>query len=219
MFGTLLAAQVIRYRRYSTPREREQVKWALLGIVLFLILIMLGAVTAASLSSNVNLLFSYLVSFVAFNVGPALLPVFIGIAILRSQLFDIDVIIRRTLIYSTLTAMLLLFYFGSVVVLQQILRGLSGQGSDLAIIVSTLGIAALFNPLRQRVQGVIDRRFYRHKYNAQKILAQFGARVRDEVELNRLTDDLLSTVDETMRPASVSLWLKTTNDKGQTPRL
>jgi hypothetical protein len=148
-------------------------------------------------------------------LGLALMPfpVIVAIAILRDQLFDIDVIIRRTLIYSTLTALLAFFYFGAVVVLQQIFRVFVGEASDLAIIISTLAIAALFIPLRRRVQNSIDLRFYRSKYNAQQVLARFGATARDEVELDKLAGELLNVVAETMQPTLVTLWLKSTDDR------
>ncbi len=128
--------------------------------------------------------------------------------------YSIDVIIRRTLIYGALTAMLALFYFGSVVALQEMFRSLTGQASDIAIIVSTLAIAALSNPLRYRMQQVIDHRFYRRKYDAQKVLAQFGAAARDQVELDRLTNELVAVVEETVQPASVSLWVQTESRRG-----
>jgi hypothetical protein len=143
-----------------------------------------------------------------FLIGMLALPLSIGFSILRYRLWDIDVIIRRTLIYSLLTAMLALVYFGSIIALQQVFRGFTGQASDLAIIISTLAIAALFNPLRRRVQNIIDRRFYRGKYDAQQVLARFAATARDEMELDKLTGELVSVVNDTMRPASVSLWLK-----------
>jgi len=142
-----------------------------------------------------------------------LIPIAHGISILRYRLFDIDIIIRRMLIYSTITAMLALFYFGSVLVLQQILRPLIGAESDLAIIISTLAIAALFNPLRHRVQDTIDHRFYRRKYDAQKVLERFGVTARDEVELEKLTSELLNVVNETMQPTSASLWLRRTDER------
>lgn len=140
-------------------------------------------------------------------------PIILAISVLRYQLFDIDVIIHRTLIYTVLTAVLAFVYWSSVVLLQQVFRALTGQQSDIAIIISTLAIAVLFNPLRHRVQNVIDQSFYRRKYDAAKVLAAFGATVRDEVELSKLTDQLLEVVDETMQPVQVSLWLREAGPK------
>ena len=141
----------------------------------------------------------------------------LGIAVLRYRLFDIDIIIRRTLIYAVLTAMLALVYFGSVVLLQQFFRSLTGASqSEIATIISTLAIAALFNPLRHRVQGAIDLRFYRNKYDAQQVLARFAQAARDEVKLEKLTGELLNVVQDTMQPASVGLWMKQTkNNNGR----
>ncbi len=132
----------------------------------------------------------------------------VGIAVLRYRLYDIDILINRTLVYGSLTLMLALVYFGGVVGLQAALRVSTGQESTLAVVASTLAIAALFNPLRRRVQGFVDRRFYRRKYDAAKTLTAFNARLRDETELDELSGAVVGVVRETMQPAHVSLWLR-----------
>ena len=138
------------------------------------------------------------------------IPLSIGIAVLRARLFDIDVVINRTLVYGSLTAMLVLVYFGGVATTEAIFRGLTGQEQQpqFAVVISTLVIAALFNPLRRRNQSFIDRRFYRRKYDARKTLEAFSARLREETDLQALNDDLVGVVKETMQPAHVSLWLR-----------
>jgi hypothetical protein len=149
-----------------------------------------------------------------------LIPISFGIAILRNRLWDIDIIINRTLIYGTLTAILALIYFGLIFALQFLLRGIINQKNDVAIVVSTLVIAALFQPLRHRLQQFIDRRFYRSKYDTAKTLEAFSATLRNEVDLNQLREELIAVVQETMQPSHVSLWLrKSDNERKPNPLL
>jgi len=138
------------------------------------------------------------------------IPAAVGIAILRHHLYDIDIIINRTLVYGSLTVLLVLVYFGGVTATQTLFRYLTGQEQQpqLAVVVSTLAIAALFTPLRRRIQSFIDRRFYRRKYDARKTLEAFSTKLRDETDLEALNDDLVGVVRETMQPAHVSLWLR-----------
>jgi len=182
---------------------RAQAKWMVFGMTGFLILGTGGFALGNATGFNV------LVSIIQ-NGGYLILPVCLAVAITRYHLFDIDVIIRRTLIYAVLTAILALFYFGSVVVLQQIFRGISGPEPDVAIILSTLTIAALFSPIRHRIQLIIDRRFYRSKYNAAKAQANFAIHARDEVDISRLVGAFIGVVEETLGPEHLSLWLKDT---------
>ncbi|HEX6606163.1 MAG TPA: hypothetical protein VF276_04535 [Chloroflexia bacterium] len=196
----ILITAVLRFRR-SGAIERLQLKWLTYSIFL------------AALLSLVQLLSGVLGIPSGVFANAAILQIFlfaaaIGIAILRYRLYEIDIIIRRTLIYAVLTALLAAVYFGGVTVLQVLLRPLLGANNDLAVVATTLLIAALFFPLRQRVQRFIDRRFYRRKYDAAKTLAAFSHTVRDEVELEQLTGRLVQVVDETMQPRHVSLWLK-----------
>jgi hypothetical protein len=210
-FAGVVASVVVRFRR-SRGVERQQMKWFTSAIVVLLGgSLLLGAVSAAT---GVRWLED--AGFVFSMVGLASLPATVGIAILRYRLYEIDLIINRALVYGPLTAMLVLCYFGAVVSLQAAFRSLPGQESTLAVVASTLAIAALFNPLRRRIQGFIDRRFYRRKYDARKTLETFSAKLRDETDLDALSDDLTSVVQETMQPAHVSLWLRPdTSPKGE----
>jgi MFS family permease len=198
--GLCVLSVVVRYRR-SGIIEREQLKWFLYACAIFIATYAFAGFFFLGEDPPAwnGLIFNAILMF---------LPASIGIAILRYHLFDIDIIIRRTVTYSILTALLALIYFGGVVLAQQLTRSITAS-SDLAIAVSTLVIAALFFPLRRRVRNAIDKRFYRRKYDAARTLAAFSATVRDEVELEKLTAELLNVVQETMQPASVSLWLNT----------
>jgi len=149
-----------------------------------------------------------------------LIPISVGIATLRSGLFDIDLVINRALVYGTLTVSLVVVYLGAVVGTQRLLSPLVGEGNQLAVVVSTLVIAALFQPLRRRIQAFIDRRFYRKKYDASKMLERFGSRLREETDLDALNAELVSVVKETMQPEHVSLWLRPeTPRKGEESRI
>jgi len=145
---------------------------------------------------------------VGFALSFMLVPLSIGVAVLRSRLFDVDVLINRTVDYGLLTAMLVALYFSGVVVLQRVFVVLTGQKSTLAVVASTLLVAALFTPFRHRIQSFIDRRFYRKKYDARKTIEDFSAKLRDETDLDALSEDLVGMVRETVQPAHVSLWLR-----------
>jgi hypothetical protein len=149
-----------------------------------------------------------MLSMLLMDASGLMIPLSIGVAVLRSRLFDIDVVINRTLVYGTLSAMLVGVYVGGVTLAQTLFRSLTGQEQQpqLAVVVSTLVIAALFNPLRRRIQAVVDRRFYRSKYDARKTLEAFSVRLRDETNLGTISDELVDVVRETMQPAHASLW-------------
>ncbi|MDX1437288.1 MAG: hypothetical protein R3335_10785 [Anaerolineales bacterium] len=211
LFFIGFALQVVRYRRDSSPIERQQTKWALLGFMcLFLGFPLWGVFFGglAEIPPGEARLWAVIGGWLLIMLLVAGLPVTLAIAILRYRLWDIDLIIRRTLIYGLLTALLVLIYFGLVTLLQNLVTGLTGQQSPVIIVLSTLAIAALFNPLRRRIQDFIDRRFYRRKYDAERALADFGQTVREEVDLESLTRELLAVVDETMQPESVAVWIK-----------
>jgi len=197
-----IASLVLRFRAIR-GEERQQIKWVgyvttlLLAIIIPTFLLDLG-----EQSTPLSLAFEFLAM-----LGLTAFPIAVGLSVLRYRLWDIDVIIRRTLIYAVLTAALALLYVGSTVVLQQVFRTLTHQESQLVIVVSTLAIAAVFAPLRRSIQRAIDRRFYRGTLNAAQTLAAFSTTARNEVDLDRLTQALLDSVGGTFEPAHVSLWL------------
>jgi hypothetical protein len=193
-----LAAVVARFRR-AQGAERTQMKW-----LVYVAVVTIGSLVLVSLLFGNENQFTFLV----FVSLPSLLAATMTMAILRYRLFDIDIIIRRTLQYTLLTGILVVIYFGLVITFQAFVTAAGSQRSEIFIVLSTLIIAALFNPLRRRIQDVIDRRFYRSNYDAEQALARFSAAARDEVDLEALTAALLATVNETMRPAHLSLWLK-----------
>jgi hypothetical protein len=215
------AASLVWRYRHSGGEVRQQIKWvafaaSFVGLTYWITLIsgLFLAPEALVTDSHPVLWMALLQNMVLMSYAGV--PIAVGVAVLRHRLYDIDVLINRALVYAVLTAALVLVYVGSVVGLQLVLRALSGQESTLAIVASTLAIAALFSPLRRRVQGLVDRRFYRRKYDAAKTLAALNARLRDETDLNTLTEDVMNVTRETMQPAYVSLWLRSdTVSKGE----
>jgi hypothetical protein len=205
---SVVCLQVYRYRRVSSPAQRQQTKWVVFGTTV-------GVAGTFPLQLPVDLSLvggdtplTLLFLKVGFALSFMLIPLSIGIAVLRSHLFDIDVLINRTLVYGALTATLVALYFGGIVLLQRLFVILTGEKSTLAVVASTLVIAALFNPSRRRIQTFIDRRFYRRKYDARKTLEAFSTTLRDETDLEALNSELVGVVRETMQPAHASLWLR-----------
>jgi hypothetical protein len=198
-----VASLFVRLRR-ARGLERQQIKWYVYAGAL----VAGGSILTYTISETIDVLWLERAGYVLVLIGLLGTPIAMGIAILRYRLYEIDLIINRTLVYGLLTATLALFYFGSVLILNQLFITLTGQSSLFVIVASTLAIAALFNPLRRRIQSFIDRRFYRRKYDARKTLEAFGNRLRYETDLERISEDLLEVVDETMQPSHMSLWLR-----------
>ncbi|HET7478681.1 MAG TPA: hypothetical protein VFJ72_04095 [Rubrobacteraceae bacterium] len=214
LVGAAMVAQVYRYRKVSSPAQRQQTKWVVFGVVVA-ITGFSGMITFSNLVPSVQragpLVQMGATAFI--NGFLLLIPLSIGVAMVRSRLYDIDVVINRTLVYAALTISLASVYLGVVVALQYIFRALAGETSQIAVVASTLVIAALFNPLRRRVQALVDRRFYRKKYDAAKTLEAFNVRLRDEMDLGQLSRDFISVVEDTMQPEHVSLWLRPPENK------
>jgi len=202
----LILSFVVRFRR-AREDERQQIKWVAYGVALFTLAIVVVSIWP-SLDSSV-------VANVLFLVGFLAIPSAMALAILKYRLYDIDIVINRTLVYGVLSVTLVLLYFGSIAVLQGAWIALTGQRSQLAVVASTLLIAALFNPIRHRIQAFIDRRFYRRKYDAAKTLESFSHRLRDEVNLENLAGELVTVVEQTIQPAHVSLWLRDREERAR----
>jgi hypothetical protein len=213
--GSTLFAQVYRYRRVSNVAQRQQTKWVVFGIVLALgggaVVALLDLVVPRGvLASLVGTTFLYFFAL--------LIPLSIAVAVLRYHLYDIDLLINRSLVYGALTAILVGIYFGGVAATQAVLQAFTVQEKppQIVVVASTLVIAALFGPLRRRMQALVDRRFYRRKYDAVRTLAAFNARLRDETELETLSGDVVGVVRDTVQPVHASLWLRsdTASKKG-----
>jgi hypothetical protein len=213
VLGIVAAASLFGRMRRARGVEHQQIKWFTYATVV----LVGGVVLSFTVSEATGVSWLGEIGFVLRMVGLAGLPMAIGIAVLRYRLYNIDQIINRTLVYSSLTAMLAALYFVGIVVLQRVFVALTGQESTLAVVASTLLIAASFTPLRQLIQGFIDRRFYRSNYDARKTMETFSATLRNETNLDAVSDDLVGVVRETMQPEHVSLWWRrdTTPKGGQ----
>jgi hypothetical protein len=206
LLGGVAAASLVVGRRGVRGVERQQIKW----------LLYVGPIMFVASSLHIGFYYFWLpegswvlwASNLLVIVGGLSVPIAIGVAILRYRLYEIDLLINRTLVYGSLTVLLVALYIGGIVVLQRVFVTLTGQQSTLAVVASTLLIAALFTPLRRRIQTFIDRGFYRRKYDAARTLEVFSAKLRDETDLDALSDDLVGVVRETMQPEHVSLWLR-----------
>jgi hypothetical protein len=208
--GTAIYSQAYRYRHTASPAQRQQIKWVVFGISAALagfvgISLLLGIFAPEPTSPGA--LLAYLVgsTFLGY-LAILLIPISIGVAVLRYHLFDIDLIINRTLVYVTLTVILAVFYEGAIVVLQHLFRALTGQESQVAAVASTLAIAATFEPLRGRIQSPVDRGCYRKKYDAEMTLEAYFAKLKNETDLEALNNELVGVVRETMQPSHVSSW-------------
>jgi hypothetical protein len=219
LFGSLAFSQLYRYRRMSNPIQRQRTKWVIFAFTVVLV----GFIGEELIFEVLPQLFPALhppdplyqaINLFFWNICPVLIPLSFGIAILRSRLWDIDIIINRTLVYTALTGTLAVVYIACILILQALLSGFT-SGNTVALVGSTLGVAALFQPLRRRIQTRIDRRFYRRKYDAARTIAAFSATLRGKVVLNTLSEQLVAVVQETMQPAHVSLWLQQHDRQGR----
>jgi hypothetical protein len=211
--GFLVIAQIYRYRQVSTFRQRQQIKWVAWSLAIVIFCEVIGGLVLPWIfpslgpSDSLYQLFSLLIGYFIFTLP---LPLSFGIALLRYRLWDVDILINRTLVYGTLTVLLAALYAGLVISLESLAEAITGRGSQqpVVLVISTLAIVALSQPLRRRIQNIIDRRFYRRKYDAARTLAAFSNTLRHEVDLTALSEHLVAVVQETMQPASISLWLR-----------
>ena len=209
---SLVWSQVYRYRRFSSPEQRRQTKWVVFGTTLGV-----AGTFPFQLPVDLSLVggdtpLTLLLLKTGFTLSFLLVPLSVSVAVLRSLLFDVDILINRTLVYGSLTTVLVAVYFGGIVLSQRLFVAFTGQRSTLVVVASTLLIAALFSPLRLRIQSFIDRRFYRRKYDARKTLEAFSTKLRDETDLDGLREDLVGAVKETVQPAHVSVWLRSPDE-------
>ena len=210
-FPLVVGSMIYRYRRVSTPVERQQTKWVVFGVMLSVVAFMVWLVPQIILFSSLSQPGSLydLIGHPLFIISGLLVPICIGIAVLRYRLWDIDVLINRALVYGSLTALLAALYAGLIIGLESLGRLFSEKASQpVVVVISTLAIAALVQPVQKRIQVIIDRRFYRKKYDAEKTLAAFSATLQSEVDLEQMRQQLLAVVQETMQPESISLWLR-----------
>jgi hypothetical protein len=198
------ASSMLARLRHAGTIERQQIKWFAYATVV----VISGVILKNTLYPAVGVIWVWWVGLILTAVGVVSSPVAMGVAILRYRFYEIDILINRTLVYGSLSATLVALYFVSILVLQSLFVVLIGEKSTLAVVASTLVIAALFNPFRRRIQSVVDRRFYRSNYDARKTLESFSTQLRNETDLDALGDDLVGVVRETMQPAHVSLWLR-----------
>jgi len=215
--GTSVIIQIIRYRNEWERVEKQQIKWVVFGFSVFildaLVYVLAGLIFPDLAQPGLSNALYFMAGGTLNVTCMLILLVCIMISILRYRLWDIDLVIRRTLVYGGLTVTLTVIYFAGIVILQAIFVALSGQRSEVAVVLSTLAIAALFNTLRTRIQKDVDRRFYRRKYDVEKAMAKFAAAARHETDLGNLTTNLLHLVQEAVEPASIGLWLKSTQSK------
>jgi hypothetical protein len=210
-FPLIAGSMIYRYRRVSTPVERQQTKWVVVGGTLAIVAFLAWFVPQTILFSGLSQPGSLydLLGHPPFSIATLAIPVCIGIAILRYRLWEIDVIINRALVYGSLTGLLGALYAGLIIGLESLAGNLTGNADrPVILVISTLVIAALFQPLRRRIQSVIDRRFYRRKYSAEKMLEAFSVTLRSEIDPQQLREQLLQVVQEAIEPAGASLWLR-----------